>query len=221
MQALDGREWRTFKTLPVRSGRFAYRYRFRHTTGGARFLWRVYVRAQAGPALRRRRLPRRLGRGPLMRRTAQAGRSRRAFGDRSVGGAVAAARAAELTITAQAVAAHGEFLTQAPAPPTPGVLCLVDSGVDVNPDTQAILVARESVFGGTLDDVTAYHHGTYVAMVAGAAANSWGMIGAWPQLKVLSVRALAEGSEHLAVTHTAMALPVALRRSSARASTYA
>jgi hypothetical protein len=48
LQALDGREWRTFKTLPVRRGRFAYRYRFRHTAGGAQFLWRIYVRAQAG-----------------------------------------------------------------------------------------------------------------------------------------------------------------------------
>jgi hypothetical protein len=48
LQALDGREWRTFKTLPVRRrGRFAYRYRFRHTTHNARFLWRIYVRKQA------------------------------------------------------------------------------------------------------------------------------------------------------------------------------
>ncbi|RKQ90816.1 hypothetical protein C8N24_0631 [Solirubrobacter pauli] len=48
LQAMDGREWRTFKTLPVKRGRFAYRYRFRHTSGGARFLWRIHVRAQAG-----------------------------------------------------------------------------------------------------------------------------------------------------------------------------
>ena len=49
LQALDGREWRTFKTLAVgRRGRFGYRYRFRHTSGPARFLWRVRVRAQAG-----------------------------------------------------------------------------------------------------------------------------------------------------------------------------
>lgn len=49
LQALDGREWRTFKTLAVgRRGRFAYRYRFRHTSRPARFLWRVHVRAQAG-----------------------------------------------------------------------------------------------------------------------------------------------------------------------------
>ncbi len=48
LQALDGREWRTFKTLPVRrGGRFAYRYRFRHTTRNARFLWRIHVRKQA------------------------------------------------------------------------------------------------------------------------------------------------------------------------------
>jgi hypothetical protein len=109
-----------------------------------------------------------------------------------------AAGAQELTLTAQAVAAHAEFLTQAPPPPVQGVLCLVDSGVDVNPDTESILVGRESLFGGTLDDVTAYHHGTYVSMVAGAAANGWGMVGAWPQLKVLSIRALPEASAHMA-----------------------
>jgi hypothetical protein len=107
------------------------------------------------------------------------------------------AGAQEVAITAQAVAAHGEFLTQAPAPPVQGALCLVDSGVDVNPDTEPILAGRESLFGGTVDDVTSYHHGTYVAMVAGAAANGWGMVGAWPRLRVLSVRALPEGSEHL------------------------
>lgn len=107
------------------------------------------------------------------------------------------AAANELTVTAQAVFSHGEFLTQAPASPSQGVLCLVDSGVDVNPDTEAMLVGRESVLGGTTDDVTAYHHGTYVAMVAGAAANGWGMVGAWPGLRVLSVRALPEGTENL------------------------
>jgi hypothetical protein len=48
LQALDGREWRTFKTLATRKGRFAYRYRFRHTSGGARFLWRIHVRPQPG-----------------------------------------------------------------------------------------------------------------------------------------------------------------------------
>src|SRR3954451_6428188 len=101
--------------------------------------------------------------------------------------------AAEMAITAQAVAAHGEFLTQVPVPTTQGVLCLVDSGVDINADTEPILLGRESVFDGTVDDVTSYHHGTYVAMVAGAAANGWGMVGAWPHLRVLSVRALPEG----------------------------
>ena len=48
LQAQDGREWRTFKTLPVRrGGRFSYRYRFRHTTVPAQFLWRIKVRRQA------------------------------------------------------------------------------------------------------------------------------------------------------------------------------
>jgi hypothetical protein len=113
------------------------------------------------------------------------------------GAGSAVAGAQELNPTAQAVAAHGEFLAQAPPPPTAGVLCLVDSGVDVNPDTQPGLAGRTSLFGGTGDDVTAYHHGTYVAMVAGAAANGWGMVGAWPGLRVLSIRALTETSDRL------------------------
>src|SRR4051812_778693 len=108
-----------------------------------------------------------------------------------------AAKSAELAVTAQAVTAHGEFLTQAPAPPAQGVLCLVDSGVDVNPDTEPILIGRDSVLGGTPDDVTSYHHGTFVAMVAGAAGNGWGMVGAWPGLRVLSERALPEGNDNL------------------------
>jgi hypothetical protein len=107
------------------------------------------------------------------------------------------AAAQEVTLTAQAVAAHAEFLTQAPPPPAQGVLCLVDSGVDLNPDTEPALAGRESLFGGTVDDVTAYHHGTYISMVAGAPTNGWGMVGAWPRLKVFSVRALPEGSEHM------------------------
>src|SRR5204863_1319742 len=48
LQALDGREWRTFKTLPVRRGRFSYRYHFSHSSRGAQFLLRVYAREQAG-----------------------------------------------------------------------------------------------------------------------------------------------------------------------------
>jgi hypothetical protein len=112
-------------------------------------------------------------------------------------GGPAAARADELTITSQAVAAQGEFLTQAPPPPVQGVLCEVDAGVDVNPDTQPILLGRESIFGGSVDDVSETKHGTYVAMVAGAAVNGWGMAGAWPRLKVVSVRALTGGGEEV------------------------
>ena len=74
---------------------------------------------------------------------------------------------------------------------------MVDAGVDLNPDTQPILAGRESIFGGTVDDVSESSHGTYVAMVAGAAANGWGMVGAWPRLKVLSVRALTGGGEEV------------------------
>jgi hypothetical protein len=52
------------------------------------------------------------------------------------------------TPTIQARAMHAEFLATAPPPDNPGVTCLVDTGVDLNPDTESILVGRRTVVGG-------------------------------------------------------------------------
>ena len=46
--------------------------------------------------------------------------------------------------TSQAIAADAQFLEYAPPPAHPGVVCLVDSGVDPNPDTTAALVGAEA-----------------------------------------------------------------------------
>ena len=61
---------------------------------------------------------------------------------------------AETTITAQAVADDGAFLPYAPPPAQRGGLCLVDTGVNVNPDTEGIVVDRTAIDGGSGEDVS-------------------------------------------------------------------
>ena len=100
----------------------------------------------------------------------------------------ASALAATPAVTAQAQAADAAFLAYAPAPAGgAGALCLVDTGVNSNPDTQPGLISATAVDGGTGNDVDPDGHGTTMAMIAGGAGH--GMIGAWPRLKIVSVRA--------------------------------
>jgi hypothetical protein len=102
---------------------------------------------------------------------------------------VTPALAATPAVTAQAQAANAAFLAYAPAPAHgAGALCLVDTGVSANPDTRPGLVSATALEeGGSGEDVDPQGHGTTMAMIAGAAGN--GMVGAWPQLKIVSVRA--------------------------------
>jgi len=105
----------------------------------------------------------------------------------------AAADAATPAVTAQAQAANAAFLAYAPAPTHgPGALCLVDTGVHANPDTSPGLVSATALEEGSGEDADPQGHGTTMAMIAGAAGN--GMVGAWPQLKIVSVRATTEPS---------------------------
>jgi hypothetical protein len=99
-----------------------------------------------------------------------------------------AATAATPAITAQAHATNAAFLAYAPAPAAgAGALCLIDTGVNVNPDTQPELVSASAIDGDSGNDVDPNGHGTTMAMIAGAAGHA--MIGAWPQIKIVSVRA--------------------------------
>lgn len=103
--------------------------------------------------------------------------------------ATSSASAAVPVVTAQAQAANAAFLAYAP-PPTagPGALCLVDTGVTSNADTAPGLVSATALEeGGSGADVDPQGHGTTMAMIAGA--TGLGMIGAWPQIKIVSVRA--------------------------------
>jgi len=104
------------------------------------------------------------------------------------------ASAATPPVTAQAQAADAAFLAYAPAPVHgAGALCLVDTGVSANADTRPGLISATALEeGGRGEDVDPQGHGTTMAMIAGAAGN--GMVGAWPQLKIVSVRATEKPS---------------------------
>jgi Subtilase family len=96
--------------------------------------------------------------------------------------------------TAQAIADNGAFLPFAPRPAQPAGLCLVDTGVNLNRDTESVVVERTAIDGGTGNDVSPSTHGTILAMLAGAPANGWGMIGTAPQsIQIVSVRILEPG----------------------------
>ena len=109
-------------------------------------------------------------------------------------GLLAATGRAETAIPAQAVADDGAFLPYAPAPAQLGGLCLVDTGVNVNPDTEAVVVDRTAIDGGSGEDTSATTHGTVLAMMAAAPANGWGMVGTAPRsIQIVSVRILEPG----------------------------
>jgi Subtilase family len=90
----------------------------------------------------------------------------------------------------QAVADRGAWLPFAPAPAQPGGICMIDSGVEINPDTQPEVIARKALDGGDPGDVSPIKHGTLMAMEAAAPPNGWGMIGAAPTaVRIVSMRA--------------------------------
>src|SRR5271163_1258305 len=106
----------------------------------------------------------------------------------------AATAGAETAITAQAVADNGAFLPYAPAPAQLAGLCLVDTGVNLNPDTAGLVVERTALDGGSGEDVSPTLHGTVLAMMAGAPANGWGMVGTAPRaIQIISVGIVEPG----------------------------
>ena len=111
------------------------------------------------------------------------------------------------TTTSQALAAHAEWLPYAPPPPAgAAAVCLVDTGVDLNPDTSSNVIARIALDGGDPGDASPSKHGTEMAMVMGAPINGWGMVGAWPAVRIDSValRPDADGRAPLSGYHTAV-----------------
>jgi Subtilase family len=98
---------------------------------------------------------------------------------------------AEELFTSQASRIGAEASTWAPPAARPAAICLVDTGVDTNPDTSSV-VARLAVDGGAGEDVGASKHGTMMAMIAAAPRNGWGMVGIAPGQPVVSIRAQRE-----------------------------
>src|SRR4051812_31818300 len=115
------------------------------------------------------------------------------------------ARAAESAMPTAQAKAYGmdwvPYIDPADLPPVEQrkVICLVDSGVEVNPDLPADrpegpIVMRTSVDNGSglPGDKPEHAHGTSMASMAGAlAGNDWGTGGAWPGVRIISMRALS------------------------------
>jgi len=106
------------------------------------------------------------------------------------------ARADDIPLpTAQASVLRAEFLAHAPTPANPGVTCVVDTGVNRNPDTDQAVIERQTVFSGDSSDSDSdVHHGTYLVMNIAAPANGWGTVGIAPQTRILSIRAIDNGA---------------------------
>jgi hypothetical protein len=111
------------------------------------------------------------------------------------------------TPSAQASAADAAWLSYAPPPPAPGIVCMVDSGVDPNPDTTEAVIGGQALSPATdtLDEVAALSprvepgahpdgHGTLMAMIMAAPRNGWGMVGTAPtSVRVYNMKALPAG----------------------------
>jgi hypothetical protein len=108
--------------------------------------------------------------------------------------ALPAAASAEAVPPAQANSDRGAFMEYASPPAQPAAVCIVDSGVDLNPDTQPEVIYRTALDGGDPGDVAPDKHGTLMAMMAAAPVNGWGMVGAAPAaVRIVSVRVESPG----------------------------
>lgn len=125
----------------------------------------------------------------------------------------AAANAETVDLTSQAVRDGASFLIATPAA-APTAVCLVDTGVDGNADTTAVVATM--ALSGSSSDQSPTRHGTLMAMFMGADRNGWGMVGLWPAVRIVSVRASLDGSD----TFTAAGFINGVKRCEAVASTY-
>jgi hypothetical protein len=126
--------------------------------------------------------------------------------------AIPAISQAETVPTAEAVADDGTFLPSIPRPAQPAGLCLVDTGVNLNPDTESVVVDRTAIDGGSGNDVSPTTHGTLLAMLAGAPANGWGMVGTAPHsIQIVSVRILEPGQTTFPFSYYAAGITMCLQ----------
>jgi hypothetical protein len=102
------------------------------------------------------------------------------------------------TPTTQARAYNADWVPYLDPPEKPAAVCLVDSGVDVTPDTPADspdgpIVKRLALDGGPGTAASATWeglHGTRMALVGAAPINGWGAVGFWPGARIVSIRAM-------------------------------
>ncbi|MEA2383316.1 MAG: serine protease [Solirubrobacteraceae bacterium] len=105
--------------------------------------------------------------------------------------------------TPQAINANAEFLAYAGPPVREGKVCVVDTGVDLSTDAAPNVVARYSLYPGTLGDVGGSNiakHGTYVASVIASQLDGQATVGTWPRAKVVSVRVFPDGNSGTSVS---------------------
>ena len=122
--------------------------------------------------------------------------------------AAAPPAAADAPETLQARVANAAFLAQAPPPPTPGAVCVIDSGVDTDTDVAPAIVSRYANDGGPPDDVgalgddgtTLTKHGTLVSGVIASQLDGQGSSGIWPAAKIISIRVLSGPSTDTTVS---------------------
>ncbi|HWH44574.1 MAG TPA: S8 family serine peptidase [Thermoleophilaceae bacterium] len=157
------------------------------------------------------------------RRPAPPAAPRRAGRPRLAGAAVvlallppAPALAEQPAVTSQARTANAAFLAYAPPPPGGAVsVCLVDTGVDPNPDTEHAIVLRDAMDGGDPGDGGPTKHGTSMAMTMAGPENGWGSVGAWPHVRIVSIRASAPGETYFPFSAYRLALERCRKRAAA------
>ncbi len=102
-------------------------------------------------------------------------------------------------VSSQASAANAAFLAYAPAPPSAGAMCLVDTGVNATPDTSPTLAYETALDGGSPNDDDPGGHGTLMAILAGGQGH--GLRGIWPLIKIVSIRATSAPAAGQAPTY--------------------
>jgi hypothetical protein len=124
------------------------------------------------------------------------------------------------TPTVQAIAADATWLAYTPPPEHPGIVCMVDSGVDPNPDTEAAVIGGQAIAPetDTLDEIAQLEphvqpgnhpdgHGTLMAMMMAAPINGWGMVGIAPtSVRVYNMKAMPKGETTFPFSYYAIAI---------------
>src|SRR3954451_24162463 len=103
--------------------------------------------------------------------------------------------------TTQATAYNADWVPYLDPPAKPAAVCLVDSGVNITPDTppdspEGPIVKRLALDGGSgLAAKSTWEglHGTRMAFVGAAPVNGWGAVGFWPAARIISIRGSPAG----------------------------